>query len=111
MLPSNLKLLGASVLIFIMMGVGLYWQHTKISSQALTIDSMTSQIESLEKKAKARDKVAVTYKQDIAKATRERDDYKRKLRDAEAGNSCSDNVLSDSTQRVLKELYSSQPSF
>lgn len=108
---GSLIALGSVVAVFVAMAVWLGYQHSVISSQSRTIDSMTSQIESLEKQSKARDKVAKTHKSDVAKAEKERDEYKRKLKAAEADSVCSNTPLSDDTQRVLKELYGSQPSF
>lgn len=110
-MQTSYKLLGASTIICIVLAVGMYWQHTKIRSQSDTIDSMTIQITSLEKQSKARGVVATQNKKDRMKAERERDAYKRKLRDAEKDSLCSNTPLNDNTKRVLRELYNSQPSF
>lgn len=109
-MQTNYKLLGASVIVCVVLAVGMYWQHSKIVSQSRTIDSMTTQIEGLEKQAKARDVVAKQNKQDKDKAEAERDKFKRKLKDAEDGV-CTNVPLGDNSKRVLEELYNSQPSF
>lgn len=110
-MQTSYKLLGASVIVCIALAVGMYWQHSIISSQRSTIDSMTKKIEGLEKKEKARDAVAKQNKQDKVQAEKERDLFKRKLKDAEKDSPWANAPLSDESKRVLKELYNSQPSF
>lgn len=110
-MQASYKLLGASVIVCIALAVGIYWQHSIISSQRSTIDSMTTQIEGLEKQSKARDKVAKQNKLDKTQAEKERDEFKRKLKDAGKGNPCNNAPLDDESSRVLKDLYNSQPSF
>lgn len=110
-MQTSYKLLGSSVIVCIALAVGMYWQHSIISSQRSTIDSMTVQIEGLEKQAKARDKVAKQNKLDKAQAEKERDEFKRKLKDAEKDSPCANAPLSDESKRVLKDLYNSQSSF
>lgn len=110
-MQTSYKLLGASVIVCILLAVGMYWQHSTIRSQRDTIDSMTTKIAGLEKQAKARDVVAKQNKQDKEKAQQELDTYKRKLKDAEKNSPCATTPLNDESQRLLKDLYNSQPSF
>lgn len=110
-MQTSYKLLGASVIVCIALAVGMYWQHSTIVSQSGTIDSMTIQIEGLKKQSKARDIVAKQNKKDKQKAQEERDEFKRKLKDAEENSPCANTPLSDNSKRVLEDLYNSQPSF
>lgn len=97
--------LGASVLSLIGLGVYTYYQHTVISSQALTIASQQVQIESLEKQKAARDKVAIQRKKDQTKIEQENKSLKEKLSESLKGNPCDDAPLPDDTKRMLEELY------
>lgn len=102
--------LGAAVLIFIAMGIGLYYQHSKISSQALTIASQATTIDNLVKDKKAQDKADKQLQADKDKAAKERDMWKNKLNEALKGNGCTDVPFDDNTQLLLNQLYGKQGS-
>ena len=102
--------LGIAVALFVLMGIGLYYQHTVISSQSLTIASQASVIASFEKDKKAQEKADKQLKADKEKIAKERREWKDKLNEALQGNSCNDVPFDDNTQRLLNELYGKQGS-
>lgn len=102
--------LGAFVLICILMGVGLYWQHSTISSQRDTMAQQQQALEAFEKDREAQAKSDTQLKADKEKIAKERDKYKQGLTDALNNNVCSNTALPDDAQRLLQELYNSQGS-
>lgn len=109
-MPFNKKLLGAAVTVFIAMAGGLYWQYSTIASQRLTLTNNAIEIKSLNNQITAKEEVAIKYKQERAKAQRERDVFKQRLEDAERANGCFNTPLSDDGKRVFRELYSGKTS-
>ena len=102
--------LGIAVAAFVVMAVGLYYQHTVISSQDATIASQASVIDTFEKDKKAQEKADKQLKADKEKIAKERREWKEKLNEALSGNGCADVPFDDNTQRLLNELYGKQGS-
>lgn len=102
--------LGAAVVAFVLMAVGLVYQHSTIASQDATIDSQAKTISTFEKDKKAQDKADKQLKADKEKIAKERDKWKDKLDEALKGNTCNDVPFDDNTQRLLNELYGKQGS-
>ncbi len=97
--------LGALVLLCIIMAVGMAYQHSKISSQADTIATQASQIDSF-KKDKAAQEVADNQLQaDKDKIAKELSKAKKDLKDALKGNPCTDAQLPDDAKRMLQDIY------
>lgn len=102
--------LGAAVVVFVLMAVGLVYQHSTIASQDATITSQAQTINTFEKDKKAQDKADKQLKADKEKIAKERDKWKDKLNEALDGNTCNDVPFDDNTQRLLNELYDKQGS-
>lgn len=104
-MPLSVKqiAIGAAVVAFVLMAVGLVYQDTTIASQKQTIDTF-------EKDKKAQDKADKQLKADKEKIAKELQDWKEKLNEALQGNTCNDVPFDDNTQRMLNELYGKQGS-
>ena len=102
--------LGAAVVAFVLMAVGLVYQHSTIASQDRTIASQTQTIKTFEKDKKAQDKSDKQLKADKEKLAKERDEWKKKLNEALKGNPCNNVPFDGNTQRMLNELYGKQGS-
>ena len=102
--------LGAAVVAFVLMAVGLVYQHSTISSQDATIASQAQTINTFEKDKKAQDKADKQLKADKEKIAKERREWKDKLNEALKGNTCNDVPFDSDTQRLLNELYGKQGS-
>lgn len=110
MLSLNKYLLGAVVIVFVLMGLGLYWQHATIASQRDTMALQAQAIEGFEKDREAQAKADEQLRADKERIAKERDKYKKDLIDALKDNPCTNTRLPDDAQRLLKELYGSQGS-
>ena len=102
--------LGIAVVVFVLMAVGMYYQHTVIRSKDDTIALQASQIELFEKDKKAQVKADKQLKADKEKIAKERREWKDKLNEALNGNECNNVPFDDNTQRLLNELYGKQGS-
>lgn len=111
-MPLSVKqiALGAAVVAFVLMAVGLAYQHSTIASQDATIASQQQTIDTFERDKKAQDKADKQLKADKEKIAKERQDWKEKLNEALKGNTCNDVPFDDNTQRLLNELYGKQGS-
>lgn len=111
-MPLSVKqiALGAAVVAFVLMAVGLVYQHSTIASQDATIASQAQTINTFEKDKKAQDKADKQLKADKEKIAKERREWKDKLNEALQGNTCNDVPFDDNTQRLLNELYGKQGS-
>lgn len=110
-MPSlKLWLLGAVLLAFVAMGVGLYWQHSTISSQRDTLAKQQQAIDDFKKDKAGQEKADKQLKADKEKIAKERDKFRRGLEDALRDNGCSDVPFDSDTQRLLQDLYNSQGS-
>lgn len=111
-MPLSVKqiALGAAVVAFVLMAVGLVYQHSTIASQDATIASQAQTINTFEKDKKAQDKADKQLKADKEKIAKERQDWKDKLDEALKGNTCNDVPFDSDTQRMLNELYGKQGS-
>lgn len=105
-MPYSKKLVGASIIVFVCMAVGLYWQHSTIASQRITLTNNAKEIASLNKQIKVKEEIAIQHKKEREKSQRERDVFKQRLKDAEESNMCFNTPLSDDGKRLLRELYS-----
>ena len=97
--------LGASVLLCIVLGIGMAYQHSKISSQASTIASQAETIGHYEQDKKAQEVADNQLQAEKDRIAKERNKYKAQLNDALKNQACADAPLPDDAQRVLKELY------
>lgn len=111
-MPLSIKqiALGAAVVAFVLMAVGLVYQHSTIASQDATIDSQAKTISTFEKDKKAQDKSDKQLKADKEKIAKERDMWKDKFNEALRNNPCNDVPFDSDTQRLLNELYGKQGS-
>lgn len=110
MLSPKQWLLGALLLAFVAMGVGLYWQHSTIVSQRDTMAKQQEAIDGFKKDKSGQEKADKQLKADKEKIAKERDKYKRGLEDALGDNKCADVSFDSDTQRLLNDLYGSQSS-
>lgn len=111
-MPLSVKqyALGAAVVVFVLMAVGLVYQHSTIASQDATIASQKQTIDTFEKDKKAQDKADKQLKAEKEKIAKERQDWKKLLNEALKGNACNDVPFDDNTQRLLNKLYGKQGS-
>lgn len=111
-MPLSVKqiTLGIAVAVFVLMAVGLVYQHSTIASQDATIDSQAKTISTFERDKKAQDKSDKQLKADKEKIAKERDKWKERFNEALRNNPCNDVPFDSDTQQLLNELYGKQGS-
>ncbi len=110
-MPSlNKYLLIGAIALFLLMGVGLYWQHSTISSQRDTMALQREALERFESDRAAQAKADESLKSSRERIAKERDRYKRELQDALENNVCANTALPPDAKRMLEDLYNSKGS-
>ncbi len=108
------KVLAIAVAALLMLSVafgGLWWYRgTVIESQGKEIATQKEALDNYAKDEAAQSKVDKQLAKDKAAIAKQRDEYKKRLKDALKGNKCDNEPLPDDAKRVLDELYNSQGS-
>lgn len=104
-------LVGAVVLLTIVsvaLGALSWYRGGKIESLNAEVEQQQAALDAYVKDKEAQDVADKQLDVDKKAIIKERDEYKRKLKDALESNECANAQLPDDAKRVLKELYNSQ---
>lgn len=89
----------------IALGVGLYYQHNKIATQAATIAVQKDSLEKLDKDRKGQEAADAVKTAKVASLQKQLTKAKGDLSDALKNEPCASTALPDSAVSVLNQLY------
>lgn len=103
-------LFGLLLLLCVSLGVLSWYRGDVIDSQNAEIAQQKQVLEGFEKDKAAQEVADKQLKAEKERLAKERDKYKKDLKDALKGNPCSDAQLPDDAKRMLQELYNGKGS-
>ena len=103
-------LFGVLLVLCVSLGVLSWYRGDVIDSQQKELVKQKETLDRFEKDKTAQEVADKQLKAEKERLAKERDKYKKDLKDALKGNPCSDAQLPDDAKRMLQELYNGKSS-